>query len=188
MRVPGHYRQGRWVRPHHRRGAAAAGSGLGVLVVIGAGMTLSQPHSQEPRSSTGTTASVVHVLDGDTLDVTINGREERVRLLGIDTPETQHDGQPAQCYAKQATAMLQQLTPVGTNVVLTHDPSQPRRDEYGRLLRYITGQDADVGLELVTQGAARLYSNVDELIQGGSYMRAAEKAKERDAGLWGDCS
>ena len=96
------------------------------------------------------------VVDGDTIRVeTLGGRQlGRVRLLGIDAPEVDHPPEPAECYAKEATGLLERLAPVGSTVELVTDIAQPNRDRYDRLLRYVEHDDADVARELLASGAA----------------------------------
>ena len=95
-------------------------------------------------------AAVVEVVDGDTLDVTVEGVAETVRLVGIDTPEV------GQCGFEEASYVLASLLGDG-NVVLTS--SDEDRDGYDRLLRYVTashddGAAFDVGLAMIESGYA----------------------------------
>ena len=79
---------------------------------------------------------VDYILDGDTVEVTTpNGRDVRVRLLGISAPELPHPGKPGKCYGSPSTRHLQQLLSVGTKVTLVSDPAQDDVDTYGRWLR-----------------------------------------------------
>jgi micrococcal nuclease len=85
-------------------------------------------------------ATVVTVIDGDTLDVRIAGRRERVRLIGIDTPETVHPTKPVECFGPEASARAAELLPVGSVVLLRRDVEA--RDRYDRLLAYVTAPTA----------------------------------------------
>src|SRR5262245_62906767 len=78
---------------------------------------------------------VEHVVDGDTVDVLLGGRHERVRLIGIDTPEVYVTDGPPECYGPEASAFTKQLLPAGTPVRLERDVVG--RDDYGRLLAYM---------------------------------------------------
>ena len=105
---------------------------------------------------------VTNVVDGDTLDLD-NG--ERVRLVGIDTPEN------GQCGADEATFVLIALT---LNKTITLEPSDEDRDEYGRLLRYVLVDGVDVGGQLLAQGyAVARYNSTDGY---GLHPREAEYA------------
>src|SRR4051794_32758078 len=86
---------------------------------------------------TDTGARVAQVVDGDTVRVRVGAREESVRLLGIDTPETHKPGTPIECGGPQASAYLTKLAPPGTKVTLESDPSQDEVDRYGRTLAYV---------------------------------------------------
>lgn len=78
---------------------------------------------------------VVRVVDGDTITVAWRGQMERVRLIGVDTPETHHPDTPRQCYAPEATRFTEHL--IRDKVRLVADPLGDNRDIYERLLRYV---------------------------------------------------
>ena len=130
---------------------------------------------------------VTQVIDGDTIKVTLEGREETVRLLSIDTPETKAPGQAVECYGPEAS---QHLTDLLTNqsVRLEVDSLQGDRDRYGRLLRYLYLPDGTfVNALMVQQGFARIYSKTgsDQL----EYIRTLESAaRASHLGLWGQCT
>src|SRR5690606_22839375 len=116
-------RAGRRVRP-----AVAAPRWLPAAFLVLAALCLAgcrDDHQTGPADR----ASVVRIVDGDTLVLDIGGEEELVRLLGIDTPETVHPDEPVGCYGPEASAALAQLLPVGTQVSIARD-EQPR-DQYG---------------------------------------------------------
>lgn len=129
---------------------------------------------------------VVHVVDGDTIDVRLasNGVVKRVRMIGIDTPER------GRCGYAAATRSQVRLTPVGTRVVLLSDPSQSLRDRYGRLLRYVVrSSDArDVNKAQLAKGMARVYVVSGDPFRRLSGYRAAQyAARTHDRGLWASC-
>jgi endonuclease YncB( thermonuclease family) len=135
-------------------------------------------------------ATVVHVIDGDTIDVEIGGRTERVRLIGIDTPETKKPNTPVQCYGPEATDFTTALLPVGTTVRIERDVVG--RDDYGRLLGYVhvaaDGRDTFVNLELVEQGYARPLTIEPNSTYARDFAAAARRAERADRGLWAACS
>lgn len=147
------------------------------------------PTGTEPTEGAATRVRVTAVVDGDTIRVeTLGGRElGRVRLLGIDAPEVAHPPEPAECYADQATALLEDLAPVGSTVELVTDSSEPNRDRYDRLLRYVDHDDLDVARELLASGAARRYEAATDLAREKSYSAAADDAQGAGRGLWGTC-
>lgn len=147
------------------------------------------PTGADPSEGKATQVRVTAVVDGDTLRVEdLAGRPlGRVRLLGIDAPEVAHPPTPAECYADQATDLLEDLAPVGSTVQLVTDSGQPDRDRYDRLLRYVDHDDVDVAHELLARGAARRDEAAQDLAREDSYAAAADDAQEVTSGLWGTC-
>lgn len=131
---------------------------------------------------------VVKVVDGDTIDVRIDGgKERRVRLIGIDTPEVYG---VVECGGPKASKSLKRMLPVGTRVRLVSDPTQDRKDFYGRILRYVTkiGTGQDVNRAQVWRGWARVYVfNHNPFKRVDSYRRAQRNANGHDRGIWGLC-
>lgn len=132
--------------------------------------------------------SVTDVVDGDTIDVLMpSGAEKRVRLLGIDTPEVYGE---VECGGPEASAWTKRYLPVGTRVELVSDPSQSLKDQYGRLLRYVTklSTGKDVNRRLVAKGWATLFVwDGDPFDRVGSYRKAQRDAKDAGRGIWGLC-
>jgi endonuclease YncB( thermonuclease family) len=82
-------------------------------------------------------ATIVRVVDGDTIDVQVAvGHTERLRLIGIDTPETVDPRKPVQCFGREASAHAHELLD-GQTVTLDGDPTQDTRDRYVRLAVYV---------------------------------------------------
>ena len=141
-------------------------------------------------------ARIVSVVDGDTVDVRIGGREERVRLIGIDTPETKRPDTPVECFGPEATAFTEALLPPGTRVRLERDVVG--RDDYGRLLAYVHLLDAQdaaggsgdlfVNLEIVRQGYARPLTIAPNVTYASLFADAARDAEAADLGLWSACA
>ncbi|HVM17192.1 MAG TPA: thermonuclease family protein [Gaiellaceae bacterium] len=115
--------------------------------------------------------TVTRVVDGDTVDVTLaSGKRERVRLIGIDTPET------GTCHAARATAAVRRLAQ-GARVSLRGDPTQDTRDRYGRLLAYVwLPGGRDLGYQLLAGGHARVYVYGGRPFQRVAPYRSAEAA------------
>jgi micrococcal nuclease len=132
-------------------------------------------------------ATVVDVTDGDTIKVSYQGREDRVRLIGIDTPETHGRAGLRECFGQQASDRLGELLPVGTAITLTTDVEP--RDRYDRLLAYVY-RDSDrlfVNLAQVRDGYAAAYAYPPNTTYVSDFSEAAGDAKRRDLGLWGEC-
>ena len=144
--------------------------------------------TREPAAETSLSEVVQleRVVDGDTVWVTTaDGQSEKVRILGIDTPEV---SPAAECWASEATAALsQELTAEGITIELVTDPMADDRDQYGRLLRYVEVDEIDVGLQLVERGHAYLYRDADQLTRTDAYQDARQTAQDEQAGLWGTC-
>lgn len=125
---------------------------------------------------------VTRVVDGDTLDVRLaNGKRERVRLIGIDTPER------GACFAAQATTLARRLA-LAKPVVLRGDPTQDTRDRYGRLLAYVwIPGGRDLGYQLLAGGAAKVYVFRTAFQRLSAYRTAESGAKSRAVGAWRSC-
>jgi micrococcal nuclease len=102
-----------------------------------------------PAAGDGETATVTRVIDGDTIEVRIDGREERVRYVGVNTPERNEV-----CYDEATTANANMVA--GQTVRLVRD--QTNRDRFDRLLRYIYVGDLLVNAQLVARGYAEVVS------------------------------
>ena len=132
-------------------------------------------------------ATVEFVIDGDTVDFLFDGVEERVRLIGIDTPETKRPNEPVECFGPEATAFVQQLLPVGTPVRVERDVVN--RDDYGRLLGYVYRADDGifVNYEIMRQGFAQTLSIPPNDLYADMFADAARAAEADDVGLWTAC-
>ena len=128
-----------------------------------------------------TGATVAQVVDGDTIRL---GDGTRVRLVQIDAPEAGE----SECFAARATRALERLAPAGTEVELERDPALDDRDRFGRALRYVVRDGANVNVELVRAGAAAPYFfRGDRGRYADELLAAAEEARDERRGLWGAC-
>lgn len=136
------------------------------------------------RAAKSVRAEVVDVVDGDTIEVSIDGEVEDVRYIGIDTPESVAPGQPVECFGEAASRENERLVG-GETVRLVFDSE--RRDQYGRLLAYVHVEGLFVNGELVAGGYARtleIEPNTDRAEQLG---RLESEAGREGAGLWSAC-
>jgi len=132
-----------------------------------------------------TSAIITRVIDGDTADVLIGDKTERVRLIGIDTPETVDPRKPVQCFGKEASARTKEILQEGMLVTLASDPTQDDRDKYGRLLRYISTPDrSDAGFQLISEGYAHEYTYQTPYQKQAKYQSAEKAARTEGLGLW----
>ena len=128
---------------------------------------------------------VVEVIDGDTIRISYNGSTEKVRIIGIDTPETKDSRVDVECWGPEATKYLVEKIS-GKEVSLSRDPTQDDYDSYGRMLRYVYLDGADVGLELVRNGYGSEYTYSEPYLKQREYKAAEEHAKANKLGKWSD--
>jgi micrococcal nuclease len=135
-------------------------------------------------------ATVVHVIDGDTIVITIGGREERVRYIGIDAPELARvaEGVPAECGAETARDANAAMV-TGRDVRLERDESD--RDRFGRLLRHVwveaDGEWVLVAAQLVRDGAVEARSYPPDGGRDGQLDAAERQARQAGVGMWATC-
>lgn len=131
-------------------------------------------------------AKVTKVIDGDTIRVLINNKEETVRLIGIDSPEVLDERKPIQCFGIEASDKAKEVL-TGKIITLEPDATQGERDEYGRLLRYVFLDNLNFNELMLDEGYAREYA-----FKGRSYkyrtefIQAEKKAREKKICLWAD--
>ena len=128
------------------------------------------------------------VVDGDTIDAVVDGRRERIRLIGIDTPETLKPDTPVECYGPEASARTEALLPASTPIRLERD-IEPR-DAFGRLLAYVyrATDGLFVNLHLVAGGFARPLPFEPNTAHADTLAGAAASARSQSLGLWAACS
>ena len=131
---------------------------------------------------------VNRVIDGDTLDVHLStgGDPVRVRVLGIDTPETVDPDASVQCWGPEASTWAHQQLD-NTEITLTGDPVADDTDRYGRLLRYVQLPDgSNYSVRAAETGMARAYIYQGQHLTEGANITAAQAtAQTNGAGLWG---
>lgn len=129
-------------------------------------------------------ALVVRAVDGDTIEARIDGQEEDVRYIGVDTPETVKPDAPVQCFGQRASAFNHRLVE-GRRVRLVFGVE--RRDVYGRLLAYVYLGRRFVNAILVRRGLARSLT-IPPNDRFAPLMRRLElRAARAGRGLWGAC-
>lgn len=132
----------------------------------------------------GPLVHVARVIDGDTIEVHLNGREESVRLIGIDTPETVHPSRPVECFGKAASQFTTDRL-AGRTVRLEFDVE--RRDRYGRLLAYAWRDDKLFNHMIVRRGYAQIATYPPNVKYVDRLLAAQRKARTEGAGLWSSC-
>lgn len=128
-------------------------------------------------------APIVRVVDGDTVDINLNGKEETVRLLLVDTPETAHPSMPVQPFGPEATAFAKESLPPGKQVEIELDVSE--RDQYGRLLGYLYVDGKMFNELLLEKGLARVaYVFAPNTRYADRFYHVQKQAQERESGIW----
>lgn len=130
--------------------------------------------------------SVSRFVDGDTIDVNMDGKTETVRFIGIDTPETHKPNTPVQCFGPEAANKTKNI--IGSQKVrLQADSLDTNRDRYGRLLRYVYLADGTlVDKVLIEQGYGFAYTQFP-FEKSEEFKSAEEYAKTTKKGLWASC-
>lgn len=130
---------------------------------------------------------VLSVIDGDTIKVSIDGKEETVRIIGIDTPETKRSRIDEECFGEDAGVYAKALLE-NTLVQIKHDDTQRIRDRYNRLLAFVGMYDGrDFGEVMIINGYAHEF-----IFQGRVhkkqqlYKDAQTQAQENKVGLWAE--
>ncbi len=157
-----------------------------------ANLATSQPSNQASNIQQGpeditpsnnfVSATVSRVIDGDTIEVLINGKTEKVRLIGVDTPETVHPTKEVEAYGQEASSFTKaQLT--DKEIKLEFDVEE--RDKYGRLLAYVWLGDKLFNEVLVAEGYAQVATYPPNVKYVDRFTAAQKQAREANKGLWG---
>ena len=140
--------------------------------------------SEDDDSSIEAYYLVTKVVDGDTITVSINGKSETLRLIGIDTPETVDPRKPVQCFGKEASNKAKELLS-GRKVRIEKDPTQGERDKYDRLLAYVYRDDGlFYNKHMIEQGYAHEYTYRLPYKYQTEFKLAQKSAQDNLSGLW----
>lgn len=133
------------------------------------------------------TYRVIRVDDGDTIVVDMAGTDEKIRFIGVDTPETQDPRKAVQCFGKAATAYTRQR--IGTDTVrLMSDPLSSNRDRYNRLLCYVYLSDgALLNQTIIADGYGFAYLSFP-FTKSDYFAQSQTQAREQSKGLWSSCN
>ncbi|HSH80573.1 MAG TPA: thermonuclease family protein, partial [Herpetosiphonaceae bacterium] len=126
---------------------------------------------------------VVTVIDGDTADVMVNGKTERLRMIGIDTLETRDPRTLVQCFGQEASTKAKELL-AGQTVHLEMDASQDTRDRYGRLLVYARVGSKLFNLDMIAGGYAHEYTSEAAYKYQAVFTEAEREAAAAQRGFW----
>jgi micrococcal nuclease len=155
---------------------------LAAVVLLRPWETWEELWQEEPMTSAG--AYVTRVVDGDTVEVELEGEIEDVRYIGVDTPETVKPGAPVDCFGPQASSFNHDLVE-RRRVRLVFDDE--RRDHYDRLLAYVYLGDRFVNAELVRRGLAQTLTIPPNDRFAEQLKRLEIAAARAGRGLWSAC-
>src|SRR3989339_866272 len=129
---------------------------------------------------------IIRVVDGDTVVVNINNKDETIRLIGINSPEVRDPRKPVECFGKEASTKAKEIL-TGKNVRIENDPTQGDKDKYKRLLRYIFLEDGtNFNKLMIEEGYAFEYTyNIPYKYQE-EFKEAQRLAEINKKGLWAD--
>jgi len=138
----------------------------------------------ETKNTVGTYYKVTKVIDGDTIHIDMNGADEKVRLIGINTPETVDPRVPVQCFGKEAGERMKELAD-GKIVRLEYDETQNTRDIYSRLLAYVYLEDGEMlNRKMLAEGYAYEYTYMLPYKYQKEFRDLQSFAKSTSRGLW----
>lgn len=137
-----------------------------------------------PKIDSKKSYEVIHVSDGDTFEIRIDGQTVTIRMLGIDTPETIDPRKPVQCFGKEASDATKEMLD-GHFVTLVTDSTQSITDKYGRLLAYVYRDDGlFMNQFLLANGYAREYTYGKAYKMQKDFRKLEREAKREKKGLW----
>jgi micrococcal nuclease len=140
-------------------------------------------YNKSIKTEEGKPIKVARAVDGDTIEL-ING--EKLRYIGIDTPEEVDERKPVQCFAKQAADKNDELI-AGKTIIFQNDVS--KTDKYGRWLGFVYLQDGTfVNEELIKQGFAFAYPFPPDVSKSAQFQKDEAFARENKLGLWASCA
>ena len=127
---------------------------------------------------------VIKVVDGDTIDIEINNVSERLRLIGINTPEIVDPRKAVECFGKEASNKAKEILN-NSNVRIEADDKSGNRGKYGRLLRYVFLEDGtNFNKLMISEGYAYEYSYDVSYKYQDEFKQAEKEAREAKKGLW----
>ncbi len=168
-------------------GLAACGGAGGSAAGTTTSTTSAQSSLSGAAAGAVANATLRRVIDGDTIEVKVAGSVERVRLIGIDTPETKKPDTPVECFGPEASARTSALLPVGAPLRLVRD--HEARDRFGRLLAYVQLVPSGEMVEtiLLREGLAGALTVHPNDTYASRFEALAAQARSAKVGLWGVC-
>ncbi len=141
---------------------------------------------QTTPNTVGIYYQVSKITDGDTVHVIIEGKDETVRLLGINTPETVDPRRTVECFGKEASLRMKEIAQ-GKIVRLEYDDTQDLRDTYGRLLAYAYLEDGQmINRKMIAEGYAYEYTYLTPYKYQREFRESQYVAQSAKRGLWNE--
>lgn len=163
-----------------------------ILVIIGISYLFEENSKQYVDLGLATTTpntvgiyyNVTKITDGDTLHIMMDGRDETVRLIGMNTPETVDPRRTVECFGKEASERMKEIVK-GKIVRLEYDDSQSIRDTYDRLLAYVYLEDGQmINRKMIAEGYAYEYTYLTPYRYQREFRDAQALAQSAKRGLW----
>ncbi len=175
---------GSFVRPTPTQAPIESESTLGVYITRAPIITPIFEDLNDNNIESENGYEVIKVVDGDTMDVNIDGKIERLRLIGIDTPETVDPRKEVQCFGKEASNKAKELLE-GKFVTLEFDDTQSERDKYKRLLVYVFFPDGtNFNKYMIEEGYAYEYTYDSSYKYQSEFKQAQIESRNKYKGLW----
>lgn len=175
---------------HFNITASPTASSTDQLVIDSTSSQFDQPETSTLAIHTSTNSSsitfytVSKVIDGDTLELQLGDKIEKVRLIGVNTPETVDPRRKVECFGREASDYAKKIL-TGQKVSLEFDPSQDQRDKYSRLLAYLYLEDGSLfNLDLIKAGYAYEYTYKKPYLYQSQFQSAEDQAQSKQLGLW----
>ncbi len=128
--------------------------------------------------------SLIKCIDGDTAKFKINDKEETVRFLAIDTPESVHANKKVEEYGKEASNYTCNLLNNASKITLEFDSNSDKYDKYDRLLAYVYADNKMIQKSLLEVGYAKVAYLYDDYKYTKDLLKIEEKAKNDKLGIW----
>lgn len=126
---------------------------------------------------------VIRVVDGDTFEIFHEGKNQKVRMIGINTPESVDPRKEVQCFGIEASNKLKELID-GKIVRIESDETQDTKDKYGRLLRYVFLNEENINQKMISEGYAFEYTYKKRYKFYDNFKKSEENARNNNLGLW----
>ncbi len=129
---------------------------------------------------------VTRIIDGDTIEINSRSETIKIRLIGVNTPETVDPRRKVECFGKEASAYTKEILQ-NRKISIKYDKTQSKTDKYGRLLAYVFRDDGlFVNKEIITNGYGYEYTYIIPYEYQNDFKEAEVYAKQNQLGLWGD--